>query len=753
MRIVRLLAVIMVLLGAPLSVGTAVAGTTTEGRVATTAPAEAAQGAPAATTQAAPATTTQAVTTQAAPATSTPAAQAASGEPLFYVGMSGMGVSDIDLNDPQIRSTFSNLGMANLTARTATALTCRNEAWMSLVVPGDVIDSEGRDTRGDGRGQCPYFSVTDNGTSARVNYFDRMTSEVTWPAENPFGPDALAIGPGAAIATADETGVSHNWRALPNSADELLPLLQDATGPVLIDIGGVRAPRGGDGRDLQVNSVNGRLSMVLDAYERAGSPGRLVIASAGDTWRSLQLQVYATEFPGESGPGIIHTTTTRADGLVTIANLRDAVAGGDSTTTLVPTDTVDDAVVQLTDMEDQVYAAGRSTATWYQVFNILGIVGILGTIAVFFLRATNTRLWSALATLNLFTFSFVPAALILNFIPWWRLVADASPLVTSIVAIGLTALLAGLLTFLAKLTKHPVAVVAIVAFVVLGADIVMGSAHQRNGFMGSLVMTSRRYYGISNRTYLILVVAGLLATLPWVRRFSAQSRAKAAWGVAGVGLIALLVDAVPMWGADFGGPPGIIAGFGIAAIMVAGLRFRWWYLLVWLALTGGTMGIIAFIDSRSSAGSHIGSFWQGLGTDSSLALIQSKISDVVRSFVGRPDILILLVVVIAVVIGSIVLLRRLSASGSRHVDLLRYAVSEPGTTAVLAGIVAAILIAVPINDSGALMIKEGIYIAVPAICALLAGRLAGLTPAELENMGGTASSGDAEPTRDSEKVL
>ena len=248
--------------------------------------------------------------------------------------------------------------------------------------------------------------------------------------------------------------------------------------------------------------------------------------------------------------------------------------------------------------------------------------------------------------------------------------------------------------------------------------------------------------------------------MPWIARAVTTARAKgtddadarrhrrmAGWIVAAVGLVVLLIDAVPAWGADFGGPPGIIAGFGIAALIAAGIRLRWWHILVWLALSAGTMAAVGFSDTRSSTDSHIGAFWSSIGTPDSITLVKGKIRDVIRSFTGRIDILILFAIVLLFLLLAFFAMRRLDKRSGHHFTELRALASAPGFAAVSVGIVVGILVAVPINDSGALMLKEGFYIAVPALVALLCAQHVSLR--EDSSSPDTTTSSMTEDTRSS----
>ncbi len=673
-------------------------------------------------------------------------------EPILFIGMTGISTSDIDFSDPVIATHLSRAGFANALVRSVSPFTCPGEGWMSLVATGDVIDQLGRAEASEFGDRCPSFTVSpvetndpliEGASAAQVDDFSRMTNTVRWPSESPFSEDALGIGPGAAIALADESGHARNWMTF--ERDNLATVLEKAPGDVVVDIGSVRArPSDTFLRTYQYERTNSRLAEVLEASAASGVDRRIVIASVGVSWNIGELQFFATTGLDDTspldGPGVIASRFTRADGFITAADIRSILSGAGTGLSLLPKDSAEEAISFLLVEQNHATFSRMATSYWYQIFNTFAIVGIICAVVLFLAKpgrqpskwTAPRSLWNILTYWNRFVFAFVPAALILNFIPWWRLPLEGGAI--SQVPVAMTIALAALLTLATARLKHPVSALALIALVILGGDVILGSAHQRNGFMGSLMLTSRRFYGISNRTYLILIVAGLLAVLPFISRaqelvkklgptvpLAVSAKRKAGVAVALVGFAILLIDALPAWGADFGGPPGIIAGFGIAALLAAGIRLRWWHLPVWIAASVITMGLIGISDSRSEADSHIGEFWSSLGSAESFELIQGKIRDVVRSFVGRVDILLMLAAVIVFAVLTVFLLRQLNKLSNLHLPQARELTRAPGFCIVLIGILAGILIAVPINDSGALMLKEGFYIAAPALIALLTG--------------------------------
>ncbi|MCF2706327.1 hypothetical protein I6E29_03485 [Arcanobacterium haemolyticum] len=654
--------------------------------------------------------------------------------PFVLIGMSGIDVTAMNTHDPVIRAALEKANVASMTARSVPTFTCPSEGWMSLVASGDVIDDQGRERATHSEDPCTPLSLASGNTSglATIDGFAELTAPQSWPQSSPY-PGALAIGEGAALTVADSSGNAAPWYPL-SPESELAELVANASGDVFIDLGTVRAEPDSPAYTQQVDDLMGRLSRVLGALDALELDRTQIIASLADSSATGSLQFVAITPASASdsrlshedkltpGPAIIHSSSTRATGLITIADLRSYLQGDRTILSSSPTPSIDEALHTVDDFVDHTYTAYRSTAKWYQAFNWTVIVVALATILLFFVKPTRAgrenaapqQWWRALAGLNTWAYAFVPAALVLNFLPWWRIPWTSHSAGAAATAIGLTALLAAAITVVARKTSSPLGAISALALGVLCIDVIAGSSHQINGFMGSLVLTSRRFYGISNRTYLILIIAGLLTLLlfvRWTRHIALVTGA--------VGVIVLLVDALPAWGADFGGPPGIIAAFILAAVLLSGRRLRWRHGVLWLVLTVSSMGAVALLDSRSGGESHIGRFWTSIGTDDNINLLLGKVRDVLRSFTSRPSTIATLVFIFVAVIALTLALRRLDQRGSKHLATLRDISREGYIRPLIFAVLAGIAIAVPINDSGALMIKEGFYIAAPAFLALV----------------------------------
>lgn len=639
--------------------------------------------------------------------------------------------------------------------------------------------------------------------AAAVTYaqFKGRTENITWPAHGIFAADAWAVGRNAGIPLANRRGQVAHWQPLPvipemarinpsvldslysertgagaraaldaKAQQPALPLgetlqnrvalesawqdlLAAAPSDVVVDLDTVdTAVLNQNTYDTAKTLSLQQLSAILRANQGAAHPRPVIIASLGDFEGARSLQLLAAQTPGlaltggkptaasGAGTGVLYTSTTRAAGLATIADVRGLVFNARTylnpklvppanltlpELSVTPVASVAEACSMITEQQRHATSALRANSPWYRIFHLFSYLAI-GALLIWAFASRGVRRlsssWWVVRLLGLIAFAMLPAALILNWIPWWNLPVVDSAVGAIGVALALTAVIAAVLVASLWRSSHAVAILAGISCFILALDIVLGSAHQRNGFMGSLVLSSRRYYGISNRTYIILIAGALLALLPFLQRFWGQRRA--GWITAGLGAAVLLVDALPCWGADFGGPPGILLAFGIVALMASGVRPRWWHAGAWVVLTLGVMGTIGWF-SRGS-GTHIGNFWSNLGSSESRELIAGKVRDVLRSFVNNLGVVILLVLVVAALVAFTVIVKRRQVSWPRWVSSWGQLTDLPALRVVALGILLGMAVAVPINDSGVMIVKEAIYLVLPALGAVIAQRAAQL---------------------------
>ena len=132
------------------------------------------------------------------------------------------------------------------------------------------------------------------------------------------------------------------------------------------------------------------------------------------------------------------------------------------------------------------------------------------------------------------------------------------------------------------------------------------------------------------------------------------------------------------------------------------------------------MGAIGWFSRGSD--SHIGNFWSNLGSSESQELISGKVRDVLRSFVNNLGVVILIALVVVALVVATVMVKRRQVSWPWWVSTWDQLTDLPALRVVALGILLGMAVAVPINDSGMMIVKEAIYLVLPALSAVIAQR-------------------------------
>jgi hypothetical protein len=328
----------------------------------------------------------------------------------------------------------------------------------------------------------------------------------------------------------------------------------------------------------------------------------------------------------------------------------------------------------------------------------------------------------------------VPVATTLaNLVPWWR--AGSPGWAVLGVVIGWVAVITtvAMLVPWRRAPLWPFGVVGGVTSLVLAADAVTGAKLQLSGLMGTQPLVAGRFYGMNNTSFALFAIACVMLAVALANPLVLRRRRLAAAGVVAViGIVATAIDGLPSVGADFGGPPGIVAGFGILALLAGGIRLTWRRVLAVLGVAAVVVVAFAVADYLRPADerTHLGRFVDdvlhgGLGDT-----VGRKLDQNLHTLTN----ILTLVVIAGVLVVVYVLGRPLRgtltdpegtalewlAADTPVSQLARSApMLRPGI--VSAGIVLGIGLLV--NDSGVLIPATGILLALPVLLAVYANWL------------------------------
>jgi hypothetical protein len=266
----------------------------------------------------------------------------------------------------------------------------------------------------------------------------------------------------------------------------------------------------------------------------------------------------------------------------------------------------------------------------------------------------------------------------------------------------------------------PAAFVAAATVLAIAADLVTGSRGQLTSLIGYTPIEGGRFYGLSAVSFAILatyvvVLAGMLA--------GAMPR----WSVtviAAVAAVTVGLAGAPTLGAKFGSILTLVPAFGLLALLASGRRLSLRALAAIvagaavIALGIGAADALRPAQSQTHIGRFVGALLGGGGGSGSVGeVIQRKLDANLGIFVRAPYALL---APAALAFAALVVLRP-----ARVIDAPMRAV--PGLREGFLAAMAALAIAMFLNDSGVAIPAIGLAIGVPwAVGALLTANANGL---------------------------
>ncbi|HLR56514.1 MAG TPA: hypothetical protein VK096_07130 [Actinomycetales bacterium] len=312
-------------------------------------------------------------------------------------------------------------------------------------------------------------------------------------------------------------------------------------------------------------------------------------------------------------------------------------------------------------------------------------------------------------------FALFPVSLyLMGAIPWWDL---GSPGVGAwLTLISWSILLGGIVAAIPwRSPWQAIAVISLVSATVMGLDAIVGSPLHRGSPMGPSPIYGGRFYGFGNTTYSFFVVHTLVLATAAAAPAARAGRKLLSYGiVAGIGIIALVIDVAPTWGADIGGGLALIPAFAFLAMVLNRARFT---LMRVLAIGLGTIGIIlgiAFVDwlRPAASRSHAGQFFEQLITGDAWQIIWRKAQYALNTLdTGLASRLTLILLVLAVL--ALIKPERFAPATMRDA-LAAYPVLRIALGAILIGLIAG----AGLNDYGLRIVSLGFATTAPLLALM-----------------------------------
>jgi hypothetical protein len=465
-------------------------------------------------------------------------------------------------------------------------------------------------------------------------------------------------------------------------------------------------------RALRADALDRTDELLAELLQRT-DPGRdaVLVLSPVAPSASPELAVALVRAPGVRG-GLLRSSTTRRDGYVQLADVAPtilALLGEDQPDEIegrafqVRPASGRDRVVEL---DDEATAAGfRDDLMPIVVPAVIGGLAVLLAATVVALR--RAAWWRAtLEPLALVALGVVPATFVLGraaglvgHVPWYL-----------VAVLGLAGAAGGGAWLVERRWPGSGPLVGTGAIVALiGGDVLFGAPLQVNAVFGYSVAVAGRFAGLGNLAFALFGAAAIVLAALVVDR---HGRSGLPWAV--VLLVAVvLVEGLPMLGADVGGVLSMVPAFGITALVLAGRRVRALHLALLTLAAGAVVLTCAFIDMARPAGSrtHLARLAEHLLDRRWGPFFDSFTRRLQASFGGAELAGWALVVALIVVVGAyVVLVARGRVDASALLEQ-----GHPPTTAAGAGLAVLAAVGLVANDSSIAVPATMLIVVVPVL--------------------------------------
>ncbi|MQY05239.1 hypothetical protein [Actinomadura macrotermitis] len=680
------------------------------------------------------------------------AAQAAPVGRTVVIGVPGMMWSDVSAaRTPALWRLTGRGGAGGLTVRTTRPNTCPTDGWLTIsagqrsrLEPGDCVLPASPEAAGAGAVAPGWAAI--KADNAGTSYHAR--AGLLGDAVHGAGGCTFAVGPGAVYGLADGSGrvdryapstdkvAPGDWAACPLAAVEVDDLFR-AYVAAGVNGKGEPNPVPDAGRAAAAAAADRRVAQVL-----AGLPEGTTVLVAGisDTGLKPHLRVAIADGPGFAR-GFVSSGATRQRGMVTLTDLTATVlhtlgieqpeqAVGSVWSSKASSWKIGRKVDALVDEDVAAQAVRGVQGSFYWVLAVVQTV-VYG-VAWLLLRRRDApglrrRVLGTARVAALMAGAAPAASFLAGLVPWWQAPRPTPVLVCAVAGFS------GLLAALAlagpwrRSATAPSLVVAGATVLVLAADVLTGSTLQLNSLMGYTALVAGRFYGFGNQAFALFAVAAVL-TAAWLSAYPAK-KWQAAGVVAAVGVFAVAVDGLPVWGADFGGVLAMVPVFAMLGVLVTGRRVS----PVKLGLSGlagvALVLAISFVNAQSANPTHLGRFWKDLESGDAWGVVVRKFESMIGSLGFWPVTLLL--------VAALAGLYHVLATPSRWRPALlerSYEASPQLRAALLCALTVGVL-GTLVNDSGVIILSVAFILAVPLTLAV------GLRALEAEE----ASAGTAGP--------
>lgn len=652
-----------------------------------------------------------------------PAAAEEDDSPVVLIGTGGVMWEYISEDDtPNLHRFSQTADIGSISVRAIHPATCPTEGWLTLGAgerAGDSVTDGGACRVAEEPVPSPtggwtiphweqYETFAENSAySARLGQLGDLTVDM----------ETLAVGPGAAIALAESGGRVEDYASLDDLAGRTA-----GKDLILIDLGAITQkdqkvfdeveprptgdpfsasfiPQEWDEDQIRegVKELDDRLGTVLADLDAAVPDARVMIVSLSDY--SATASTLQAIMIGSDGTGVLTSSTTRRDGLVTstdlLPSLIEGAEGPGMTIVSIDAGTAAENRAAAAELESLTRAIKPSTGPVYAMWGGLWLLVFFSTLIF---RRRRVLHGAVLAAASL------PAASVaMNFVPWHRASSPTAALLAGTLVI--TVIIGGAALYVRRYGREfPAGLVASVTLAAFLLPLLVGSPLALNSPFGALPQVGR-FYGMTNMMFAIVGAAGLVLAGTLASRIA--DRKRAAIAVLAVGAVVIIVDGSPWHGTDFGGPPVLTVAFLMLAILVSGRRITVLNGAVVVTIAAVITALFAVVDYLRPIEdrTHLGDFVESVINGTAMAVIVRKAGQVLALW----PLILILALALAVIFFAL---------RSRNVTV-RNPLDSDGNVWVWVSAAQFIVLVggMLLNDSGPIIVVAGGMVAIPLIAS------------------------------------
>ncbi|PVU82818.1 hypothetical protein DDP54_07150 [Cellulomonas sp. WB94] len=535
-------------------------------------------------------------------------------------------------------------------------------------------------------------------------------------------------------------------------------------------------------RSEQAQAIDARVRAVLAAVRASKTDVTVLVVSLADSGRSPQLQLAVASGPASEGDGtyagtLLGSRSTRQPGylqstditptVLSALGLRDdAPQGaliGSPLTTVADPHVASARVATLVDANRHAQAARPLIRVFYLtlvginlLLYLLVTIGLNGRVLAWWSRVLDRR-WPGqgrrvvaalshpgtvlrpLRMLGVAVAAIPVSTFLANLTPWWRASPPSYALAASIVAWVLVITAVALVPPWRDAVLAPLGIVAAITVTVICVDVAAGARLQLSSLMGPQALVAGRFYGFNNTAFALVAAASILLAVALANPLVVRGRRRLAAGVVVlIGLVTTALDGLPSIGADFGGPPALVPGFAVLALLTAGIRLNWWRTLGVLGAGALTVTAFAVVDYLRPADSrtHLGRFVETVLDGGAWQVVERKLAQNLKILVGSELTLLAVagLVLVVLVLGRPLRKAVVAPDGgsygwlSARAPLNRLGTHAPMLRPGLTALAVTMAIGFALNDSGILIPALGVALVVPLLASISANWLIHLRP-------------------------